>query len=285
MVSRSDVLATYHPMDSDLSEQAHAVAKQTGKLYYETRLLLPDSSLKWVRVQGNVHYNSAGVLTKLLGTVIDITDFKRLQQQKDDFISIASHELKTPITSLKFSLQLLERMKANPTMMFPKLIGQSVRSMDKITVLIEDLLNVSKIKEGQVILNKRKFVISDLLEEYCSHVRQMKTHDLTVQGDTTLEVVADISRIEQVIFNLVNNAVKYAPTSPDIILKIEELDNAVKFQWATTVPVFPPISCHICLTVISGLTRPGDRSLDWGLVYISVLISFSGMGEKSAWTV
>src|SRR5690606_1293714 len=122
-------------------EQAHAIAKKTGKLYYETRLMLKDGSIRWVRVQGNIHYDEEYNILKLLGTVIDITEFKRLQQQKDDFISIASHELKTPITSLKASLQLLERMKANPTQLFPRLIEQSTRSMEKISELVEDLLN------------------------------------------------------------------------------------------------------------------------------------------------
>jgi two-component system CheB/CheR fusion protein len=239
VLSRAQVLATYHPLDAGLSEQAHAIAKQTGKLFYESRLLLADGSLRWIRVQGNVHYNSEGVLTKLLGTVIDITEFKRLQQQKDDFISIASHELKTPITSLKASLQLLERMKANPSTMFPKLIEQSSRSMDKISELVEDLLNVTKIKEGQVMLNMQKFAIADLLEECCAHVRQLKTHELVIQGDTMLQIVADENRIEQVVFNLLNNAVKYAPNSRMIFLTIEELDSTVKISVRDTGPGIP----------------------------------------------
>lgn len=238
-VSREKVLATYHPLDAGLSEQAHAVAKQTGKLFYETRLLLGDGSVRWVRVQGNVHYDSDGIRKKLLGTVIDITEFKRLQQQKDDFISIASHELKTPVTSLKASLQLLERMKANPTAMFPRLIEQSSRSMEKISELIEDLLNVTRIKEGQVMLNKRRFTIADLLEECAVHVRQLKTHELVLQGETKLEIVADENRIEQVVFNFLNNAVKYAPNSKQIFLNVEKLSGSVKISVRDTGPGIP----------------------------------------------
>lgn len=238
-VSRAQILAIYHPLDAGLSEQAHAVAQQTGKLFYETRLLLADGALKWVRVQGNVHYDSNGILTKLLGTVIDITEFKRLQQQKDDFISIASHELKTPITSLKISLQLLERMKANPTALFPKLIDQSARSMEKISELVEDLLNVTRIKEGQVMLNKRPFTIADLLEECNAYVRQLKAHELVVEGNRALQIIADENRIEQVIFNFLNNAVKYAPNSREIFLKVEDLDSNVKISVRDTGPGIP----------------------------------------------
>lgn len=238
-VTRQQVLDTYHPLDAGLSEQAHVVAKQTGRLFYETRLLLADASVKWVRVQGNVHYDSDGILTKLLGTTIDITEFKRLQQQKDDFISIASHELKTPITSLKASLQLLERMKSNPTALLPRLIDQSARSMEKISELVEDLLNVTRIMEGQVMLNKRKFTIAHLLDECCSHVRQLGTHALVVQGPRALQIVADENRIEQVIFNFINNAVKYAPNSKEIFLTIEALSGSVKISVRDTGPGIP----------------------------------------------
>lgn len=238
-VSRERVLATYHPLDAGLSDQAHAVAKQTGKLFYETRLLLADSSVRWIRVQGSVHYGSNGFLKKLLGTVIDITEFKRLQQQKDDFISIASHELKTPITSLKASLQLLGRMKSNPTALMPKLIDQSARSMEKISELVEDLLNVTRIKEGQVMLNKKKFSISHLVDECCSYLRQLGTHELVVEGNQELQLVADENRIEQVFFNFINNAVKYAPNSREIFLTIEDLDSSVKISVRDTGPGIP----------------------------------------------
>lgn len=237
-LTRPQVLATYHPLDADLSEQAHATAKQTGKLFYETRLLLADKSIKWVRVQGNVHYSN-GLLTKLLGTVIDITEFKRLQQQKDDFISIASHELKTPITSLKASLQLLERMKANPSPMMPRLIDQSARSMEKISELVEDLLNVTKINKGQVLLNQQPFNIADLLDDCCSHIKELGKHDIVFTGNRELQIVADANRIEQVVFNFLNNAIKYAPNSREIFLTVEEMDSSVKISVMDTGPGIP----------------------------------------------
>jgi len=238
-VSRKQVLSTYHPLDAGLSEQAHAVASKTGKLFYETRLLLPDNSIRWVRVQGNVHHDSEGNLKKLLGTVIDITEFKRLQQQKDDFISIASHELKTPITSLKASLQLLERMKANPTALLPRLVEQCSRGMEKITELVDDLLNVTKIKEGQVMLNKKKFSIDRLINDCCSQARQLGKHELVVEGVRDLQITADEHRIEQVISNFITNAVKYAPNSREIFLTIENLGDSVKLSLRDTGPGIP----------------------------------------------
>lgn len=238
-VSRAQVLAAFHPLDAHLSEQAHTTARKTGKLFYEARVLAPDQSVKWVRLQGNIHYDSDGKAKKLLGTVMDITALKQIQQQKDDFISIASHELKTPLTGLKASLQLLDRMKANPTALMPRLIEQSNKSMDKISELVEELLNVTRINEGKVILNKKKFNLADMVDECCSHVLQLGTHELVVEGETNLDITADENRIQQVVTNFINNAIKYAPQSRQIFLKIEHRDQAVRVSVRDTGPGIP----------------------------------------------
>lgn len=227
-VSRNEILNTYHPSDRHLSDEAHENAKSTGKLFYETRLLFADQSIRWVRVLGKVYYDEESKRTRLLGTVLDITEYKRLQQQKDDFISIASHELKTPITSLKASLQLLERMKANPTPFLPRLIEQSTKSMGKISELVEDLLNVSRMNEGQIQLNKAPFVIAEMLDNSCIHIRQEGKYELLIEGNLALEVNADEHRIEQVVVNFVNNAVKYAPNFKQIFISVEKIGNVAK---------------------------------------------------------
>jgi PAS domain S-box-containing protein len=214
--------AAIHPDDGEKRLAAHAEANITGKLFYEARVIYGDGSIHWVRVQGQVYYDNDVRPARILGTLLDITEFRRLQQQKDDFLSIASHELKTPITSLKASLQLLERMKDNPSpQIFPKLIEQSTRSMQKISALVEDLLNVSRANESQLKLNKKEFNVSELLEGCCNHVRVAGKYRLIVQGDTHLKVYADEHAIDQVVVNLVNNAVKYASDSLNIYLVIE----------------------------------------------------------------
>jgi len=238
-VSRAQVLATYHPLDAHLSEQAHTVARKTGKLFYETRIFTADGSVKWISLQGNVHYHIDGTIKKLLGTVTDITASKHLEQQKDDFLSIASHELKTPLTSLKASLQLLDRMKASPTALMPRLINQCNKSMDKISELVEELLNVARINEGKVILNKKKFNLSEMMDECCTHLLQWGTHELVVEGETDLEITADENRLQQVITNFVNNAMKYAPHSKRIFMKIEDTVDLVKISVRDTGPGIP----------------------------------------------
>lgn len=235
-INRELVIQNYHPEDVWLSKAAHEAARADGKLFYEARFLLSDGSLRWARIHGKVYFDLEGNPIRVLGTVLDITDHKFLQQQKDDFISIASHELKTPITSLKASLQLLERMKENPTALLPKLISQSVRSMQKISELVEDLLNVSRMKEGQVKLNKGLFSLDRLLNDCCNHVRLLGTHQLILQGDVNLEIIGDEHRIEQVIINFLNNAIKYAPKEKKIFLIVENQENTIKISVKDTGP-------------------------------------------------
>ncbi|RYZ49828.1 MAG: PAS domain S-box protein, partial [Sphingobacteriales bacterium] len=239
-ISREKVLATYHPGDQHLSAEAHQAALSTGKINYEARVIHPDQSLHWVRIQGNVYFDEQGARKRALGTVIDITDYKSLQQQKDDFISIASHELKTPITSLKASLQLMERMaRDNDTSVLPFLLDQSTRSMSKISELVEDLLNVARIREGQIMLNKTHFTISHLLNDCCNHVRAEGKYNLILEGDKALAIFADEQRIDQVVVNFVNNAVKYAPASRDIHLIVSREGNNAKVSVKDGGPGIP----------------------------------------------
>jgi PAS domain S-box-containing protein len=197
---------------------------------------LHDKQLRWVRATGKLYPAQGGHAANFSGVVMDITDLKVEEQRKDDFISIASHELKTPTTALKASLQLLDRMKDKPSPIYPKLIEQANRSMDKITGLIDELLNSTRTTEGQLHLNKATFTIADMLNSCCSHVRMAGKHNLILQGDEHLQVFADEHRIDQVVVNLVNNAVKYAPDSTDIYFIIEKLGDMAKISVKDTGP-------------------------------------------------
>jgi PAS domain S-box-containing protein len=190
---------------------------------FEIRERGKDGIYRWHLIRVEPIKNEHGELLNWIGTATDIDDLKHLQQQKDDFISIASHELKTPITSLKASIQLLERMKDNPSpQILPVLVSQSSKSMKKISAMVEDLLNVTKINRGQLELCKATFTLSELLKTCCNDIRIAGDYELIFEGDDKLQVYADEHQVDQVIVNLVNNAVKYAPNSIYIYLIVEK---------------------------------------------------------------
>lgn len=206
-----------------------------------------DQKQRWIKSKGKAYFNNQNEATRFIGTVLDISsektqeeNIKELLLKKDEFISIASHELKTPITSLKAALQLLTRMKDNPSpTMFPILLAQSTRSMEKVTSLVDDLLNVTRLNEGQIQLNKSTFNIAALLNACCTHVRADGKHEIIVQGDSAIEVYADENRIDQVVVNFVNNAVKYAPLSKDIYMLISKDNGMTKVSIKDNGPGIP----------------------------------------------
>jgi two-component system sensor histidine kinase VicK len=181
-----------------------------------------------------------GKVVKWFGTNTDITEQRLLEQQKDDFISIASHELKTPITSLNASLQLLERMKEklSPDML-NKLLVQSNRSANKISTLVSELLNVTKLNHGELQLSKTRFNISEMLSNCCNDIRLEGDYNIIVNGNLKIEVIADEHQIEQIMTNFVNNAVKYAPESKNIYIDVEELKGMAKVSVSDNGPGIP----------------------------------------------
>ena len=231
-VSREKYVDVIHPEDRALRALAHENAFKNGILFYEARVIHPDDSIHWMRAQGKVYFDSDKKPFRLLGTVLDITEFKRLQQQKDDFISVASHELKTPMTSLKASIQILEKIikaGSNPDKV-PVFIDKANTSLIKMQHLIESLLNVSRITAGQLGLVKTHFNAAEMVNECCDHIGMNGQHQVTITGNTDLKIYADRGKIEQVVINLVNNAVKYAPDSDKIIINITTKGKMAKFS-------------------------------------------------------
>ena len=177
----------------------------------------------------------------IVANFYNVTERVTLDQQKEDFIGIASHELKTPLTSLKASLQLLHKMKDNPSSPnFPKMIDQANRSMDRITLLVEGLLNASRVNQGQLHLNKSVFNLSEMVEKCCSHIRLEDKYHIILQGDRRLQIYADENRVDQVVVNLINNAIKYAPASTEIYLNIEKSGNMAKVAVTDSGPGISP---------------------------------------------
>jgi len=194
-----------------------------------------NKKVKWIKSKGKVYFDGQGTAFRFVGTSLDITTQKTLDEankellkKKDDFMSIASHELKTPITTLKASLQLLDRMKDDPAKISPMLIVRANKSMEKINILIEDLLDVSKINQGQLQLNKTHFTFAKLVTDCCEHIIADGTYTILTTGELEAIVYADAERIDQVLINFVNNAVKYAPESKEIVVHIEKKYHLIK---------------------------------------------------------
>lgn len=225
---------TEHPM---------TITLQTGEPVYDHEIAIqpPDGERFYISINAAPIRDESGVIVGSIGTFMDVTHRRKLLQQKDEFISVASHELKTPVTSLKASLQLLDRMKTHSTPpVYVKLIEQANRSLSKVSVLIDDLLNASKVTEGKLQLNKHIIVLQELIADCCPHVRAEGIYEITLEGDKNILVEADADKVDQVLDNLVNNAIKYAPASKIIQIGIEKSGNFAKISVSDRGPGIAP---------------------------------------------
>lgn len=224
---------TIHPDDLNTTlKQFRQIRKNHTGGEFEARFKNAEGIYRW-------HLNRLMPISNIdnqeellwVGTATDIHELKLLQQQKDDFISIASHELKTPLTALKMSLQLLNELKANTShRMIPHLIEQANKSLNSMTLLVDNILNATNFNEGQFKLNLAYVNIFRVIEDFCENMPLKTRYNIILQKDTETLIFADQAKIIQVITNLVNNAIKYAPDSFTIKIVITNFDGLVKIS-------------------------------------------------------
>lgn len=196
----------------------------------EYRLLRSDNVYRWILDTGVPIYNSEGNFEGYIGSCIDITERKELEKRKDEFISIASHELKTPITSLKAFAQILSKqLGGENNQLASQYLNRMQVQINKITVLIEELLDINKIEQKKLEFRKNEFSIDELCREIVEDVRAVNPDfKITIKGSSGTPVYGDKDRIGQVVINLLNNAVKYSPSSKKVVLIIAEQEGFLK---------------------------------------------------------
>lgn len=229
--SRDDFISFIHPADRAKRDQAHLDSITSGRIYYEARVTREDGSLRWVKVNGMVLYDTNKRPHYLLGVIQDITEQKNLQQQKDNFMAMASHELKTPLTSIKAYTQiikamLLEHEKEKEAAMITKMDAQ----INKLSNLIGDLLNITNIQTGRIAYKRDLFNFNELIAELTEELQPTtQRHILNMTLDAPAQLYGDRDRIGQVIINLISNAIKYSPEATVINISTRISGNDVIF--------------------------------------------------------
>lgn len=235
-------LEIVHPEDLQRITEIYLDALDKEQAFEaEYRTIDAAGCLRWFSTRGKPQFNSDQHFSGHAGVCIDITSQKELQKQKDDFISIASHELKTPITSLKAAIQLLNKydiQSSNP--LVPKLLLQAGKSVDQVSALIDDLLNVSRLQQQQLKLNKTKFILGELLTSCASPIELASRQEVRISGDVDLEVFADEHQIAQVVTNFLTNAIKYAPDSVIVEVRAEQQDGHLRVSVTDHGQGIPP---------------------------------------------
>ncbi len=163
-----------------------------------------------------------GAITGAVAVFRDITEMKQLDQMKDEFISIAAHELRTPLTAIKGYAELLDRRLSaqGGREGDRKSLGVIRKQTERLSGLVNEMLDVSRIEAGRLQLNSEPFDLSALVGEVVSNMRvSATTHDLSLTAAPAIEVSGDTARIEQVLINLISNAITYSPEGGEISVR------------------------------------------------------------------
>ncbi|WP_199117924.1 hybrid sensor histidine kinase/response regulator [Pedobacter sp. ASV28] len=169
-------------------------------------------------------YEQSRKLSEIQKTLLEEIEYrKEAERKKDEFISIASHELKTPLTSVKGYIQLLERsINKGDIETVKKHLSKAHIQLEKLNGLIADLLDMSKIESGKLKFTKQYFDIDQLIDNIIEVIHQSNPEFTIIRkGRADCKIYADEMRIEQVIVNFLTNAIKYAPGTSEVLLTLE----------------------------------------------------------------
>lgn len=184
------------------------------------------------------------LLMRMSNVVMEQTELRlnnlNLLHQKDDFINIAAHEMRTPLTTLKAAMQVLNsKLSGMEDQGAVRLLEQANKGVGKLTNLVNDMFDAGRLKERNLSFERSIFRIGELMDNCRDYVGTLGNFSLVVAGDEDLEVTGDLTKLEQVLINLIDNAVKYAPNSKKITINLQTAGEFLKISVADRGPGIP----------------------------------------------
>lgn len=190
---------------------------------YEIEIMRKDGRKFPVEISSRSLFEN-GKVVGIIGIARDITERKTLEQQKDMFFSLITHEIKNPLSSIKAFAEVLKRYHNKRNEDKPRHYASMIDDqVDKLTVLVNDFLDISKMNTGKFSLKKEKFDLQELVNTVVEALQDSnKNHTILVQGKGKKYINGDPRRIEQVLNNLILNAIKYSPDNSKISVAVEK---------------------------------------------------------------
>jgi two-component system phosphate regulon sensor histidine kinase PhoR len=225
IAGKDNVLPAYSKgkkVESSDSPLAQTLA--TGKKILDREFILetPNKKKRYIVVNASTIQNNEGKVIAAASIIKDITLQRELEDRKDDFINMASHELKTPVTSMKLYFDMLMRYTQKTTNSKVNHVIESLSDQtERLQNLVNNLLDVSRVHTGKFTLEKQSFRLDELVENVTEEI-QKETRRVSIKIRKIKQVVvfADKLRIYQVLTNLLTNAIKYSPEKSEVEISI-----------------------------------------------------------------
>ncbi|TGN10193.1 HAMP domain-containing sensor histidine kinase [Leptospira ilyithenensis] len=191
--------------------------------------------------EGNHYYNvriypikSNEIIYLYIGVILDITEDRQNQLIREQFFQNASHELKTPITSIKGYAETLEyKLNLPDNSNEKKFLDAILRNTDRMVRIVEDMLTISRLENHKTILQSQSFSIADLIQSVADSVGVIfskKNQNLVFDVAPSLLIHADMVLMEHVLVNLITNASAYSPEGSIVMVKAEETFDRYRIQ-------------------------------------------------------
>lgn len=191
------------------------------------RWVKKNGDILWVEAHSYAIKDKKGRSVGMRGVTMDISERMELERRKDDFIGMASHELKTPLTSIKVFTQLLQK-QFGEYLETSKYLGRMNDQVDRLTLLINDLLDVSKIQAGKLSLRYEPFLLQELIEEIIENMQPTSpNHTIHLAKSEDIQIIGDRDRLGQVLVNLLSNATKYSPDNKEVNVWVSKQEDQV----------------------------------------------------------
>lgn len=223
-----------HPQEKEKFIVTWQKSLNTGSDFeMELRLLNKTGKYKWHLSRAEAVLEKSGKIKMWIGTNTEIQKIKEEEKRKEDFLKMVSHELKTPITSMKgyvqLLLSLLQNRKDSSSMPIKPSLERINHQINRLTRLISEMLDLTRIEENKLQLRKETFNINDLIEETVQDINYTNTqHQIEIKQEFNCDVYADKDRIGQVLINFITNAIKYSPNNQKIVVSVTKAtDNQV----------------------------------------------------------
>jgi|GEM_PF-3233292 len=225
---------TIHPDDLNAYDEVYSTARNEQQPFAtELRLQRYDGVYRWLDTRATPFYDHLGLMAGYIGTCIDITERKHQEQIKDDFLALASHELKTPLAAVIGYIHLLKRWSVKHN--WGDWVDPALQAMNnegaRLDRLINDLLDVSRIQTGRLQMYVRPLNLIELLQQTVKNIQLAEPEhhfQLTLPSLVPIIVQGDMQRLEQVLTNLLTNAAKYSsPYMPIDVALHTTVDEAV----------------------------------------------------------
>jgi PAS domain S-box-containing protein len=302
--SHQAFLSMVHPDDRPaLNEAVRRSMEESVPYRSEYRIILPDGSMRWMAGTGDVIRDADGTPTHMVGVTRDITERKRVEEEratllaaeqaarqaaevadraKDAFLATVSHELRTPLTAILGWAQLLRHGQCDPEEAERGLatIERNARSMSQ---LVDDVLDVSRIITGKLRLNVQPLDLSSVIDAAFDAVRPMaRSRNIELQirlASTPLLLEGDAVRLQQVVWNLLVNAVKFTPEGGQVHLETCATEAGVRIVVSDTGDgIAPDFLPHLFerFTQADTSSRRPHSGLGLGLAIVRQLVELHG---------